>query len=94
MDYLELAELIPPEKWGAVSDQLTGFILTSKNDEKMPNDLANMILLNMKNKASSSKSGVAALLEAALLLEQEKSVGLFGEMQLIQIVEKIKGNPA
>ena len=94
MDYLELAELIPSEKWGIVSDQLTGFILTSKNDEKMPNDLANTILLNMKNKVSASKAGVAALLEAALLLEQEKSLGLFGEMQLTTIVDKVKGNPA
>jgi hypothetical protein len=94
MDYLELTELIPLEKWGAVSDQLIGFILASKNDEKMPNALANMILLNMKNKTSSSKGGMAALLEAALLLEQEKSVGFFGEMQLSQIVEKVKGNPA
>ena len=94
MDYLELAEMIPSEKWGIVSDQLTGFILTSKNDEKMPNDLANSILLNMKNKVSSSKMGVALLLEAALLLEQEKSLGLFGEMQLSKIVDKVKGNPA
>jgi hypothetical protein len=94
MDYSKLAELVPHEKWDAVSDRLTSFILSSKNDEKMPNDLANLILLNMKNQASNSKAGLTALLEAALLLEEEKSIEFFAEMQLTRIVEHLKGNPA
>ncbi len=92
MDYFKLAELIPEDKRVAVSDQLVGYLLTSKNDEKMPNDLANVILLNLKNRASSSSAGLAALLEAALLLEAEKTLGFFGELQLSKIVEQVKGN--
>ena len=94
MDYLELANLIPAEKRDEVSDQLTDFILASKNDEKMPNNLANALLLEMKNRELNSYAGLTMLLEASLLLEAEKTISFFGQLQLNKIVEKIKENSA
>ena len=89
MDYPALDELIPAEKWVPLSSQLIGVILGSKNDDKMPTSLANTILLNMKNSASSSKSGVTALLEAALLLDPEKTIGALGDLQMVKLAEQI-----
>lgn len=90
MDYPKIVELIPAEKWGPLSDQLTNFLLASKNDEKMPSQLANTILSHMKNGVLNSKQGLAALLEAALLLEPEKTLSAFGEMQLPDVAEQIR----
>lgn len=94
MDYSELVELIPAEKWGPVSDQLTNLILASKNEEKMPRHLADVILLHMKNDKSESKSGLAALLEASMLLEPEKVMNAFSELQLPSVAEQIKAKIA
>jgi hypothetical protein len=90
MDYLKLVELIPTEKWGVVSDQLTNYVLTTKNVEKMPSALASCMLIAMKSGIANSKSGVSVLLEAALLLEPEKTLGALNEMQLSNVVEQIK----
>jgi hypothetical protein len=89
MDYSKLVDLIPAEKWNPLSDQLIGVILGSKNDEKMPPPLANTILLHMKNNTSDSKLGLIALLEAALLLDPEKTIGAFGDLQMVKLAEQI-----
>jgi len=92
MDYSKLVESIPAEKWGPLSDQLTGVILGSKNDERMPNTLANTMLLHMKNSTTGTKSGLTALLEAAILLDAEKTIGALGEMQLLKVAQQMVQN--
>ena len=92
MDYLKIVEMIPAEKWGPLADQLTGVILGSKNDEKMPSQLANNILLQMKNNTLGTKSGLAAMLEAAILLDAEKTVVALGELQMLKVAEQIVQN--
>ena len=94
MDYPELVKLIPAEKWGPISDQLINLILASKNEEKMPRQIADTILLHMKNGNSESKSGLAALLEASVLLEPEKAMNAFCELQLPTVAEQIKAKIA
>ena len=89
MDYAKFVELIPDEKLGPLSDQLINFILTTKNEGKMPSKLANTMLYNMQQGTIKNKSGVALLLEAALLLEPEKAIGALGELQMVNIAEKI-----
>lgn len=89
MDYPKLVELIPTEKWGPLSDQLIGVILNSKNDEKMPNALANCMLMQMKSGTSSTKQGLSVILEAAVTLDAEKTVTALGEMQLLKIAELV-----
>ena len=89
MDYTKIVELIPAEKWGQLSDQLIGVILGAKNEDKMPNLLANTILLHMKDSTVSSKAGLVALLEASVLLDAEKTVVALGDLQMLKIAEQI-----
>jgi len=90
VDYRKLVELIPVAKWESLSDKLVDFILTSKNDEKMPNQLANTILHYWQQDVLKSESGLTALLEAALLLEPDKTINAFSELQMVNIAEQIK----
>jgi hypothetical protein len=90
MDYPKLAELVPAEKLGALSDQLLNFVLTTKNDGKMPTKLANCMLSAMQQGIIKNKMGVSVLLEAALLLEAEKTMAALSEMQMTQLIEEIK----
>jgi hypothetical protein len=68
---------------------LIGVILGAKNDSKMPNALAQTILLNMKNNTSSTKEGLICLLEAAVLLDPEKTVGALSDLQMQKVAEQI-----
>jgi hypothetical protein len=91
MDYPKLIELVPTEKLGPLSDQLLNFILTTKNEGKMPTKLANAMLFKMQLGAIKSQIGVAILLEAAMTLEPEKTMASLGEMQLAKLAEALKG---
>ncbi len=90
MDYRKLVELIPPAKWEPLSNRLADFILTSKNDEKMPSRLANNILYFWQQDVLESESGLSALLEAAVLLEPEKTFGVLTELELANVAEQLK----
>jgi len=90
MDYPKLVELVPAEKLGSLSDQLLNFVLTTKNEGKMPTKLANCMLSAMQMGIIKNKSGVSVLMEAALLLEPEKTMTALSEMQMTNLVEEIK----
>ena len=90
MDYPKLVELVSSEKLGPLSDQLLNFILTTKNEGKMPPKLAHFMLGAMQMGTIKSKFGVSVLLEAALLLEPEKTMTALGEMQMTTLVDEIK----
>ncbi len=91
MDYPKLVESVPAEKLGPLSDQLLNFILTTKNEGKMPTKLANAMLSKMQHGLIKSAIGVAVLLEAAVALEPEKTMAALGEMQLDQLANVLKG---
>jgi hypothetical protein len=90
MDYRKLLEMIPNGKWEIVSDKLIDFILASKNDDKMPGHLANVILSQWQNDTLKSETGITALLRAAVLLEPEKTTTMFNELQMANVAEQIK----
>jgi len=89
MDYLKLVELIPRDKRRNAADKLVDAILSSKNDNKMPSDLANTILHQWQQNLLTSEFGLSALLKAAVLLEQEKVLTILRELQLNEIADKI-----
>ncbi len=89
MDYAKLVEMVPNEKWEPLSSKLIGVILSAKKEEKMPNTLANTILLHMKNGTVTNEAGLQALFEAAVLLDAEKTVVALGELQMLNVAEKI-----
>jgi len=90
MDYRKLVELISVVKREALSNKLVDFILTSKNDEKMPSQLAHTILHYWQQDTLEGESGLTALLEAALLLEPEKTINVFSELEMANIAEQVK----
>ncbi len=90
MDYPKLVESVPEDKIGSLSDQLLNFVLTTKNESKMPTKLALCMLSTMQQKLIRTKVGVSVLLEAALLLEPEKTMTALNEMQMVKLVEDIK----
>lgn len=91
MEYARLVGLIPIEKREMLSNKLVDFILTSKNDERMPSKLANTLLHFWQQNILKTENGLTALLEAALLLEPEKAINVFNELQMTNIAEQLKG---
>ncbi len=91
MDYPKLVELILVEKRKNTADKLVDLILSSKNDNKMPSDLANTILYQWQQNLLTSELGLSALLKAAVLLEHEKTLAVLEALQLKEIADRIKG---
>lgn len=90
MDYRKLVEGIPVAKRELLSNKLIDLLLSSKNDEKMPSQLATTILHHWQNDILISESGLTALLEAAALLEPDKTIETFTQLELTGFAEQIK----
>jgi len=91
MTYHKVVETVPVEKREAISDKLIDLVLTSKNDEKMPASLANTLLYHWQRNLLASDSGLATLLEAAVLLEPDKTVEVLEqEFQLVSTVKAVR----
>lgn len=90
MDYLKTVEQIPNEKRQTLTNKLVDCILTSKSEEKMPPPLANDILHHWQKGILDAGNGLAALLQASVLLEPDKTVIAFNELQMTDIAEQIK----
>jgi len=91
MAYQKIVKTIPVEKREKLSDKLLNFVLKSKKEDKMPSDLANTILSQWQLGPLTTEVGVAALLEAAVLLESEKTMEfLEQELQLVDVVKAIR----
>jgi len=92
MAYQKIVKSIPVEKREKLSDKLLDLVLKSKKEDKMPSDLANTILNQWQLGPLTTEAGLAALLEAAVLLESEKTMEfLEQELQLVDVVKAVKG---
>jgi len=90
MDYRKLIEMVSVSKREALSSKLVDVILLSKNDEKMPSQLANTILHYWQQDTLMSESGLTALLEAAALLDPGKTVDVFTALELVDMAAQIR----
>jgi len=90
MDYGKLVESVAIQKWSVLFDKLIDLILTSKNDDKMPSQLANTLLSHWQKDVLNTQTGLTVLLEAAVLLEPEKTVAALTELQLTNVAEQLK----
>jgi len=91
MAYQKIVKTIPVEKREKLSDKLLDFLLKSKKEDKMPADLANTILGQWQLGPLTTEAGLAALLEAAVLLESEKTMEVLEqELQLVDVAKAIK----
>lgn len=91
MAYQKIVKTIPAEKREKLSDKLVDLLLKSKKEDKMPSGLANTILNQWQLGSLTTEAGLAALLEAAVLLESEKTVEfLEQELQLVDVAKALK----
>ena len=91
MAYQKIVKMIPVKKRETLSDKLVDFLLKSKKEDKMPSDLANTILSQWQQGSLTTEAGLAALLEAAVLLEPEKTMEfLEQELQLVDVAKALK----
>lgn len=90
MDYYEVVEKIPSGRREELSDKLVDVILASKNEKKMSAKLANSILYHWQRGLLGDDGGLAALLEAAIILEPDKTLEILDDLRFIEIVEKVK----
>lgn len=90
MDFSRLIDMTPVSKRQPLSNKLTDFILTSKSDDKMPSVLAHTLLHYWQLNLLESEMGLTALLEASVLLEPEKTLAAFNELQLTNVTEEIR----
>ena len=91
MDYHKIAEMVPIEKRERLSAKLIDFVLKSKNADKMPSSLAKTMLHHWRQGPLTSETGLAALLEAAVVVESDKTVNfLEKELQLLDVVKAIR----
>ncbi len=88
MDYAKLVEMVPQDKWGMLSERLIGVILGAKSD-KIPNSVANTILMDMKTGNASSKKGLTNLLEVAAVLDVENTIISLSELKLLNVAAEI-----
>lgn len=91
MNYPKLAQSIPVGKRKNATDKLVDILLSSKNEDKMPSDLANAMLSQWQQDQLVTELGLSTLLKASILLEQEKSLTALEELQLSEIADKLKG---
>ncbi|MEM3383799.1 MAG: hypothetical protein QXL52_05800 [Nitrososphaerales archaeon] len=73
MDFDKIVKNIPQNSLEKVSDELVKILLGSPNTDKMPERLAKAILHHWQCDELSSPVGVRALLEASMILEEEKT---------------------
>jgi len=91
MAYQKIVKNIPAEKREKLSDKLIDLLLRTKNEDKMPGSLANTLLHQWQLGPFTTEAGLATLLEAAVLLESEKTMEfLEQELQLLDIAKAIK----
>jgi hypothetical protein len=90
MDYRKIFDNVSVLKREGLSTKLIDVILLSKNDDKMPSQLANTILQQWQQDTLLTESGLTALLEAAVLLEPVKTVEALTALELADIAGQIK----
>jgi hypothetical protein len=90
MDYRKIIDNVSVLKREVLSTKLIDVILLSKNDDKMPSQLANTILQQWQQDTLITESGLTALLEVAVLLDPTKTVEALTALELADIAGQIK----
>ena len=89
--FRKIVKTIPVEKREKLSDKLVDFLLKSKKGDEMPSGLANTMLNQWRQGSLKTEAGLAALLEAAVLLESEKTMDfLEQELQLVDVARAVR----
>jgi len=86
----QVVDLIPVSLYGIVSKGLVDIILGTDKTDRIPTALAKSILYLWQRDHLENEVGIKKLLEAATLIEPEKTVAFFREVGLQEIVVALK----
>jgi len=91
MDYGRIVEMVPTGKREKLSIKLMDLILKSKSAGKMPSSLARTLLHQWQQGPLTNEIGLTTLLEAAVILESEKTMDFLEEkLQLPDVAKAIR----
>ena len=83
--------MVPVEKREALSDKLLNYLLKTKNEAKMPSNMAICFLSQWQTGTFDDEVGLAVLLEATATVELEKTAEfLETELQLADVAKALK----
>jgi len=82
----KIVKRIPTSLWSVASEKLVDLVLNSANGERMPSDLAKTILFYWQRDQLATEIGLQRLMEAAMILEPEKTIGVIDELGLRELV--------
>ncbi len=86
----KIARDIPASLRGEASEKLVDVVLNSANASKMPSGLAKTILYYWQRDQLATEVGLQRLLDAAMMLEPEKTVNILEDLGLPEIVSVLK----
>ena len=86
----KIVRKIPASLWSVASDKLVDLVLNSANGERMPSDLAKTILFYWQRDQLATEVGLQRVIEAAMILEPEKTIGVIDELGLHELVIMLK----
>ena len=91
MDYRRIVKTVPTTKRKELSTKLMDLILKSKSTDKMPSSLARVLLHQWQQGPLTNERGLTTLLEAAVILESEKTLKALEEkLQLLDVAKAIR----
>jgi hypothetical protein len=83
--------MIPAEKRGIIHDKLLNYVLKSKKEGELHSSMAKCFLAQWEKGTFDDEIGLAVLLEAATVLELEKTAEFLDkECQLAEVAKAIK----
>lgn len=91
MSYQKIVKMIPIEKRVVISDKLLNYVLKSKKENNLPSSMAKCFLGQWQKSTFNDEIGLSVLLEAAAVLEPEKTTELLEkECHLADVAKTLK----
>lgn len=81
---------IPNSLYDDLSKRLVGIVLETRDRDAVPAELAKKIIYLWRQDQLTSKTGIATMLEAAMVVDAEATVKILGEFGLQEVVFALK----
>jgi hypothetical protein len=91
VDAENILKSLPESSVASIQNGLVDTILKSKNAQILPSDVAKRLLSLYYSNQLGGSEGLKTLLQASVLLEQEKTAEMFQELGLADVAAKVRG---
>lgn len=90
MSEKDVVRMIPVSLYGIVSKRLIEIVLETEKTDSIPTSLAKSILYLWQRDQLENETGIEKLLEAAMLVEPDRTMAFFQEVGLQELVITLK----